>query len=173
MLLLFMALASILFALGGVIAARLEQHRRQRSLAGELGALGATVFLVNDSPAWLLHAPRSLQSALGDDAFANVDHIDLVGVPVDERVIAALAACTDVRFLDLSYSTVTDEQLARLKPLEQLRVLNLSNTGVTDASIAALIGHETLVDLDISGTLITEEAVASLQAALPHLDIDH
>lgn len=158
-----MALASILFAL-----AALAPHRRERRLAGELEALGGSVTMVSDT---LL--PTAWLDVASSNSFARVDAIDLVGVAVDDRVIDLLAGCAKTRFVDLSYSVITDEQLARLHTLSGLRVLNLSNTQVTDASIPTLIAHESLVDLDITATRITPEAVERLQAALPHLDIDH
>lgn len=148
-------------------------HRREHRLAGELESLGAAVRLVDDTPRWLEPLPANWFDLGGGHAFARVDSIDLVGVPLDDRTIELLAGCTEVRFVDLSYSAITDEQLARLQSLGQLRVLNLSNTGVTNASIPALIAHESLVDLDITATGITADAVEKLQAALPHLDIDH
>jgi len=165
-----MAVASLLFAL---LAAQLAPHRRQRQLASELDGLGASVMLVNDTPAWLQGLPDGLLARLGRETFARVDNIDLVGVPIDERVLEKLAACNKVRVIDFSYSTITDEQLARLNGLRELRVLNLSNTRVTNRSIPWLIACDTLVDLDITATGITAEAVEKLQAALPHLDIDH
>lgn len=157
----FIALASLLFALVAMFA----PHRRERRLASELESLGASVTLVDDTPRWLFLAQAN--------DFARVDSIDLVGVAVDDRVVELLAGCTQVRFVDLSYSAITDTQLARLHTLSGLRVLNLSNTQVTDASIPTLIGHESLVDLDITATQITAEAVEKLQTTLPHLDIDH
>lgn len=169
-LLLLVALASVGFAL---VATRLDHHRRQRRLAAELEASGATATLVNAAPGWFTRLPSGLQRISDEHTFAQVDNIDLVGVPLDERLLATLAACTELRYLDLSYSTITDEQLACLGTMQQLRVLNLANTKITDRSIHTLQACETLLDLDISGTAITAAAVANLQAALPHLDIDH
>ena len=105
---------------------------------------------------------------LGGQTFtSDVTRLELVGAGVTD--ISALAACTQLEYLDVSYNEIdsisvvagmpnlrvldfTDTNVSSLSPilaLTKLEVLWLRNTKVTN--ISALSGHTSITELELSG----------------------
>lgn len=110
---------------------------------------------------------------LGGQTFtSDVTRLELVGAGVTD--ISALAACTQLEYLDVSYNEIdsisvvagmpnlrvldfTDTNVSSLSPilaLTELEVLWLRNTKVTN--ISALSGHTSITELELSGNDIED-----------------
>ena len=110
---------------------------------------------------------------LGGQTFtSDVTRLELVGAGVTD--ISALAACTQLEYLDVSYNEIdsisvvagmpnlrvldfTDTNVSSLSPilaLTKLEVLWLRNTKVTN--ISALSGHTSITELELSGNDIED-----------------
>ena len=110
---------------------------------------------------------------LGGQTFtSDVTRLELVGAGITD--ISALAACTQLEYLDVSYNEIdsisvvagmpnlrvldfTDTNVSSLSPilaLTELEVLWLRNTKVTN--ISALSGHTSITELELSGNDIED-----------------
>ena len=90
--------------------------------------------------------------------------LSLAGRELDAAGLAALAARTDLRRLDLSGNGLTD--LSALAPLRALRSLDLSGNAVSDLS--PLAGMTELRRLDLAGNRVVDLWPLG---ALPHLEV--
>ena len=114
---------------------------------------------------------------------------------VTDKGLAALAACRELRWLDLTALPVTDAGLANLKgatKLDQLFLegtkisseslplisqfsaleeLDLSNVQISDASLTVLGKLRKLKTLHLTGSPITPAGVQRLKSLLPKTDI--
>ena len=90
--------------------------------------------------------------------------LNLAGRELDDAGLAALAARTDLRRLDLSGNGLTD--LSALAPLRALRSLDLSGNAVSDLS--PLAGMTELRRLDLAGNRVVDLWPLG---ALPHLEV--
>ena len=90
--------------------------------------------------------------------------LSLAGRELDDAGLAALAARTDLRRLDLSGNGLTD--LSALAPLRALRSLDLSANAVSDLS--PLAGMTELRRLDLAGNRVVDLWPLG---ALPHLEV--
>ena len=95
---------------------------------------------------------------------ADALSLSLAGRELDAAGLAALAARTDLRRLDLSGIGLTD--LSALAPLRALRSLDLSGNAVSDLS--PLAGMTELRRLDLAGNRVVELWPLG---ALPHLEV--
>ena len=67
-----------------------------------------------------------------------IEDLSLIGSPVTDRGLAALAGLTSLRRLSLAQTDITDQGLAHLKPLAALRDLDLTGADVGDEGLAHL-----------------------------------
>jgi hypothetical protein len=109
-------------------------------------------------------------------AFLNVTDDDLAGIPRPERLknlslgrtsvtdqgLAHLAACRDLRWLDLSHLFVTDEGFQPFAKSTSLKQLFLEGTKLTDKSLAQIAGCQELEELDLSNLAISDESLAAI-----------
>lgn len=63
---------------------------------------------------------------------------ELARTKITDAGLASLAACTNLRVLDLTRTAVTSAGLARLAPLQHLESINLTSTTVDDAGVTIL-----------------------------------
>ena len=153
-------------------------------LAGEavvVDYLGSAMHALRDAaggtePAWRDLAAVNVTGlaeagadALPAEAAARAMPVDalslsLAGRELDDAGLAALAARTDLRRLDLSGNGLTD--LSALAPLRALRSLDLSGNAVSDLS--PLAGMTELRRLDLAGNRVVDLWPLG---ALPHLEV--
>ena len=99
----------------------------------------------------------------------NQISIYLDNCPVtDAAVIAFCQHLIDLKDLSLLGTPITDRCLPALASLPRLEMLRLTKTAVTDAGIESLIGHPSLSTIEVCETAVSEEAKKKLKAASPH-----
>lgn len=91
---------------------------------------------------------------------------------VDSSLLAAAAACPNLKSLDLGYSDVVVSDLSMLVDAEQLETLHLVGTSLTDAAAPAIARLAALKNLNIGETAITDQTLVAL-AGSPHLATLH
>ena len=116
-------------------------------------------------------APAWLRMLLGDDFFANIAGVVLVGWQVTDADVEPLKELTQLQELDLEGTRVTDAGLEHLKGLTKLQSLFLVHMQITDAGLDHLKGLSNLRFLALEGTHVTDKGVKELQKALPHCNI--
>jgi hypothetical protein len=116
-------------------------------------------------------APDWLRSLLGNDFFANIAGVILVGRQVTDRDVEPLKELTQLQQLCLERTQVTDAGLEHLKSLTGLQSLCLIHMQVTDAGVEHLKGLSSLRLLVLEDTNVTDKGVKELQQALPNCKI--
>jgi hypothetical protein len=106
---------------------------------------------------------------LGDEAFVDVDVVELRGPKVDDEMVAKLGAFPRLRSLTLDQTQTTDQGLAVLGSLDELEELTLTYSQATDLGVESLKGLPRLKVLRLTGTQITDASVPEL-AELPALE---
>jgi hypothetical protein len=190
-LLLFMVLASVLFAWLGwnVHRARLQRQEvawlkeqayvgydfqypsgfRCRSQAYGLDDLD--VVAVSAVPQWLL-------DLAGADFFHNVVHVGVRrrygyskdNPNADDALLRRLHAFPNLRRLDLRHCGVTDQGLRYLPGLRHLEILNLSHTSVTDDGLPYIGKLKSLKEVDLSHNRVGGRGFHRL-TPLQHLEV--
>jgi hypothetical protein len=102
---------------------------------------------------------------------ANLQELDLAGVPLTEADLAQLAGLANLRVLHLEKTPTTDAMLAHLKGLKNLSYLNLYSTPVTDAGLPQLAGLTDLKSLYVFETKVTDAGISELNKALPNVRV--
>ena len=134
---------------------------------------------------------------LGDDAFVEVEGIELRGPRIDDAAIkelsglrqlrsltleqtgvtdaglSVLKSMHDLQDLTLSYSLVTDRGIEQLKSLPKLATLKLTGTKITDALVPELAKFPALQTLYLRFTRVTDEGVAKLRELAPNCTVFH
>ena len=177
------------------LGVKMKQAREQKAAVEWI--LGAKGFVKYDyetqgatppGPAWL-------RRLLGDDFFAHVSRVDLMGpeitdvalerllwLPQLEKLDLFATQTTDtglryveelsnLRELDLVFARVTDAGLGHLKGLSRLRTLDLGYTRVTDAGLEQLKGSTLLTTLYLNDTQVTSAGVKKFLKARPGCEI--
>ena len=89
---------------------------------------------------------------LGEDAFVEVDAIELRGPRIDDAVIKELSGLRRLRSLTLEQTEVTDAGLLVIGSMRQLQALTLTYSLVTDRGINRLKSLPELSTLKLTGT---------------------
>ncbi len=93
----------------------------------------------------------------------------VVGVPVGDEEVKALAKLTGLASLRVGGEKVTDAAVASLAGLAKLESLTLFDTGMTDKALAALEKMPALRELMIQGKGITDEGRAAFSKKRPEV----
>ena len=102
---------------------------------------------------------------------ANLQELDLAGVPLADTDLAQFAGLTNLRKLHLEKTPTTDAMLAPVAGLKSLTYLNLYGTQVTDAGLPQLNGLTNLKSLYVFETKVTDAGIAALKQTLPGVNI--
>ncbi len=100
----------------------------------------------------------------------NLDHLWLIGVPLDEGQMHVLHDLPRLRHLAL-YADVTDRQLRQLSGLPSLERLDLSGATITDVGAAALFDFPKLLWLRLYRTQVSTAMFDSLREWYPGAEI--
>ena len=186
----------------GYLGIKIEQGRRQHWAVAAIANAGARVrydYEYDVYDMWNLGAeptsPVWMRKVLGDDFFASVRSVDLVGSRVDDAILEHLRAIQQIRLMYLDSALITDAGLENLKYLTELRELNLvcpqltdmglanlqklthlkelaiHDAGVTDKGLNALKGLKELRKLYLIQTQVSDAGVVELRKAMPNCDI--
>ena len=102
---------------------------------------------------------------------ANLQELDIAGLPITDADLAQLAGLTNLRVMHLEKTPTTDAMLAHLKGLKNLTYLNLYGTQVTDAGLPQLKELTNLKSLYVFETKVTDAGIAALKQTLPNARI--
>jgi hypothetical protein len=110
---------------------------------------------------------KSLQVAdddlLNTPGLARLKNLSLGRTQVTTKGLAALAACTELRWLDLSGLPATDAEIASLKSCNKLDQLFLDGTKITAAALPLIASQfPNLEELDLSNVQISDESLPVL-----------
>src|SRR3954454_17815913 len=94
--------------------------------------------------------------------FTNLEALDLVYCPIDDKGLAQLRGLTRLRKLLLRDAVISDEGLRNLGGLADVEHLDLGGTKITDAGVAHLRGMTKLKKLNLQGSALTDEGVRHL-----------
>lgn len=99
---------------------------------------------------------------LNTQGLARLRNLAIGRTQVTEKGLAALAVCTELRWLDLTALPVTDAVFANFKNCKQLDQLFLDGTKITNESIPLISQFVNLEELDLSSVPISDEALPAL-----------
>lgn len=157
------------------------QHRvlRQRRVVQQIQSRGAGVGLDYqiasgwDEEQWQPPGPKVLRMLLGDDAFAEVHTVFLLGIkrrynstPAD---LAALAALPRLQVLHLGGEQFGDESLPEIVRHQELFDVGFEETRVTARGLRELRSLQRLTMLSLQGPGIDDDAFHEV-GRLPHLE---
>jgi Leucine-rich repeat (LRR) protein len=94
--------------------------------------------------------------------FTNLEALDLVYCPVDDRGLKQIQGLTRLRRLLLRDAVISDEAMQNLRGLVDVEHLDLGGTRITDAGVAQLRGMTRLRKLNLQGALMTDEGTGHL-----------
>jgi hypothetical protein len=80
-------------------------------------------------------------------------------LPLDERVVNALARLRSVEHLNLCWLHVTDTQLQRIATIPDIQVLHLRGNPIGDEGVKSLAKYKGLKRLDLNRTQISDDAL--------------
>ena len=102
----------------------------------------------------------------------QIVNLNMNKMPVKDDDLKAIAAFTNLRKLNLSFTQLTGAGLGELKNLKELRQLSLSGTGVklTDLDVLKNLPH--LSSIHLWNTGISGNDIAALKTAFPKTLID-
>jgi uncharacterized membrane protein len=103
---------------------------------------------------------------------AQLVHLNLNKMPVQDGDLKTIADFTQLRKLNLSFTQIKGASLVELKNLKELRQLSLSGTGVKLADLEVLKNMPHLSALFLWNTSLSEGDNAVLKTKLPHTFID-
>lgn len=103
-------------------------------------------------------------------AFPALSDLGLSGTGITNAAATSLGSMSALQRVSLDETAISDEGLTSLSGLTQLRTLSLAQTQITDAGLVTLGSLAGLRQLWLPNTL-SSEAVAGLQAALPDTEI--
>ena len=104
--------------------------------------------------------------------FPNLQSLTLNSSHLRDNDMAAIAACSHLRYLDISDNNdLTNAAIAQLKPLKELAVLQMPFTAINAKGILTLKGLP-LARLRIEQKQANSEDVTALNKAFPKLQID-
>ncbi|MDQ5935532.1 MAG: hypothetical protein QG574_2838 [Cyanobacteriota bacterium erpe_2018_sw_21hr_WHONDRS-SW48-000092_B_bin.40] len=104
--------------------------------------------------------------------FPNLHSLTLNSNHLRDSDMAAIAACSHLRYLDISDNNdLTNAGIAQLKPLKELAIMQLPFTAINAKGILALKGLP-LARLRIEPKQANTKDVAALNKAFPKLQID-
>src|SRR5262249_33887594 len=95
-------------------------------------------------------------------ALTNLEALDLVYCPVDDKGLKQLEGLTKLRKLLLRDAVISDEGLQSLSGLVNLEQLDLGGTKIGDTGVAALKGMTKLKKLNLQGAGLTDAAIGHL-----------
>jgi mono/diheme cytochrome c family protein len=90
---------------------------------------------------------------------------ELARTRISDAALISLAACANLRALDLTRTAITSDGLAALTALQKLESLNLTSTAVDDPGLARLKALPALKHVWTFGTKVTAENAAAAVAA--------
>jgi hypothetical protein len=85
----------------------------------------------------------------------------------DAAVTAFCRHLSNLKTLSLLGTPITDQCLPALASLPKIELLRLTETAVTDAGILSLVGHPSLQQIEVCKTAVSENAKQQLKAASP------
>lgn len=88
----------------------------------------------------------------------------LIGTPITDRVLPAIASLQNLRSLGLDDTNISDKGLKDLPKLKRLRFLSLKGTTVSDVGLAQISRLESLTHLHLDRTKITDEGIQPLRS---------
>ncbi len=94
--------------------------------------------------------------------FTNLEALDLVYCPIDDKGLKQLQGLTKLKKLLLRDAVISDEGLQHVRPLRDLESLDLGGTKITDAGLAHLQEMTKLKKLNLQGALITDVGIRRL-----------
>lgn len=94
---------------------------------------------------------------------SQVVSLSLAQMPVKDEDLQLIAAFSNLRRLNLSFTGVTGSSLSQLKQLKRLESLSLSGTGVTAAQLAQLRHFPALKTVYVWNTAVTPSDIAGLK----------
>ncbi len=103
---------------------------------------------------------------------AQMVHLNLNKMPVNDADIKTIAAFSELRKLNLSFTQITGVSLSELKNLRELRQLSLSGTDVKITDLEVLKNMPHLSALFLWNTSLSESDKTVLRTKLPHTFID-
>ncbi len=105
--------------------------------------------------------------------FTNLEALDLVYCPVDDKGMKELQGLTRLKRLLLRDALISDEGMQYLSGLGDLEHLDLGGTKITDVGVAHLRGMTRLKKLNLLGAALTDEGIQHLAAmtALEELNL--
>jgi len=112
-----------------------------------------------------------LRELIGDDYFARVVFVGLLGSSGTDAVLVHLEGLTDLRGLSLLGTEVTDAGLAHVGACTNLETLDLRLTSITNNGLVHLKRLTKLRKLDLSHSPVTEVGIVALRKNLPEVEI--
>ncbi len=103
---------------------------------------------------------------------ANIVELDLSGLPLGQKELDMVAACTNLEWLELDRTPVTDSDMAKLENLSQLALLKIYETNIGDSGVAILQKMQNLKYLYMHNTRVTEAAFERLRRTNPKLSVN-
>jgi len=123
------------------------------------------------SPAAEPPAPSYLRNMLGDDFFADLEHVCLGrGHDFTDAQLAHARELPGLKSLRLNGAAITDNGLKHLQNLKSVEQLSFCRTRITDAGLEHLSGLASLQHLHLADTAVTNAGLAQLRS-LTNLEV--
>ncbi len=97
--------------------------------------------------------------------------LDLSNAKMEAGIVKALVGCQNLSELDLSGIKLSADDFQALGELKALRTLSLARVEVSEGNVQALTALESLEQLDLTGCQIPDELLSRLSQARPKLKI--
>jgi hypothetical protein len=97
--------------------------------------------------------------------------LDLSNAKMEAGIVKALVGCQKLSELDLSGIKLSADDFQALRELKALRTLSLARVEVSEENVQALTALESLEQLDLTGCQIPDELLSRLSQARPKLKI--
>jgi serine/threonine protein kinase len=111
-------------------------------------------------------APRFTGRGLAGKPFQKtLTSVDFSECGIDDAGLAALAACPELKRINVKAGAGTDAGFALLGQLKELQSLDVNNTQFGDQAAAAIAGLPNLKTLNVENTKITDQGLAALATA--------
>ncbi|MCE9547832.1 MAG: hypothetical protein K8T25_20355 [Planctomycetia bacterium] len=122
-------------------------------------SIGDSISLNRESPP----IPRWLQKWLGEDAFVDVNYVDLSQTTLGDEKLHLLKQFPRLMGLDLTGTQVTDGGLNDLNCLSELEDLRLSETKISDTGLKKINKLKKMRFLDLSRTSVGDSGLSNLK----------
>ena len=105
------------------------------------------------------------------DSCPDIQHMTLVGAPLSSAIVPSIAKLNKLEALVLTMSHADDRAIAALTGCEELKWLEIASTAITNSCCDDLVALKNLTYLNVSKTALTDDAIDRLRNAMPMCEI--